>query len=162
MSHHTHKKSLRCGKRYYQLAWIAISAWVQYNPCSTASTIGDAYWNHSKYPWIFRFKSFFFFWRTLFSRKLYLKNFNIKNNYIKISQGRGKYFRCGHVSMNKFQNYVSLSEHLILFSPPLLKNWCSSSNFAWAYWYITITKERSLLLCNSDRNVITNFERDFI
>ena len=36
---------------------------------------------------------YFFFWGTLFLRKLYLKNFNIKNKNNKISQGRGNSLR---------------------------------------------------------------------
>ena len=42
----------------------------------------------SSFPLIFYL--FFIFWGTLFLRKLYLKNFNIKNKDNKISQGRGK------------------------------------------------------------------------
>ena len=39
--------------------------------------------------------NFFFFWVTLFSKKLYLKNFNIKNKDNKISQGRGTTYQLG-------------------------------------------------------------------
>ena len=45
---------------------------------------------------------FFFFWGTLFSRKLYLKNFNIKNKDNKISQGRGNSLR------NEVRGWVEL------------------------------------------------------
>ena len=40
-----------------------------------------------------------FFWGTLFLRKLYLKNFNIKNKNNKISQGRGKKIMYNHKNL---------------------------------------------------------------
>ena len=44
---------------------------------------------------------FFFFWGTLFSRKFYLKNFNIKNKDNKISQGKLIALDCMLILMDK-------------------------------------------------------------
>ena len=57
------------------------------------------YLSSARFLWLdalvndFFFFFFFFFWGTLFSRKLYLKNFNIKNKDNEISQGRGNSLR---------------------------------------------------------------------
>ena len=66
-----------------------------------------------------------FFWGTLFSRKLYLKNFNIQNKDNKISQGRGNSLR------NEVRGWIELC------SPDPLKPLpCFSSQyrflFCWA------------------------------
>ena len=69
---------------------------------------------------------FFFFWGTLFSRKLYLKNFNIKNKDNKISQGRGNSLRNIKLSLFFTRDNKSFSCKSLRLNPILKHVWTTA------------------------------------